>query len=52
MADKFSSNAPTPRGWSGPSDKGSVMSKQVGRKSVNKETCEGHGEDRRNATSL
>jgi len=51
MADKFASNAPTPRGWSGPSDKGSVMSKQVGRKSVNK--AEGDdSEDRRNAISL
>ena len=42
---------PTPRDWSGPSDKGSVLSKQQGRKSVNKAT----GKDqtgRRNTTSL
>ena len=52
MAEKFTSNdAPTPANWSGPSDKGSVMSKQGGRKSVNKATGK-DSDDRRNAIDL
>jgi len=51
MAEKFTSNSRTPRGWKGPSQKGSVMSKQVGRKSVNKMTGKDSG-DRRNAIDL
>lgn len=51
MAEKFTSNSRSPRGWKGPSQKGSVMSKQVGRKSVNKATGK-DSDDRRNAIDL
>ena len=51
MAEKFTSNSRKPRGWKGPSQKGSVMSKQVGRKSVNKATGK-DSDDRSNAIDL
>ncbi len=54
MADKFTSNdAPTPRGWKGPSEKGSVVRLLDGRLSANKaEGDDTEQNQRRNALDL
>ena len=55
MAERFSSNdMPTPRGWKGPSEKGSVMRKLDGRLSTDKSDAddEGSPESRRNPLDL
>jgi hypothetical protein len=54
MAEKFTSNnAPTPRGWKGPSEKGSVVRQLDGRLSANKADGDDENQDqRRNALDL
>ena len=55
MAERFTSNdTPTPRGWKGPSEKGSVMRKLDGRLSTDKSDADDEGtpSSRRNPLNL